>query len=324
MRRDWPGSRLALGGGLPVALVLLGTALPDSALAATRTSAFAPVDPGVRAAAMGGAYTAVGGDPMALYWNPATLFYQRGRALQASYTDMYGLGLARRSFLTFGIKTLIDEPTFRDNKVVVRKDRESGAAYAFGLQSLFLDLEENGYSEFSLDGGAAWGYGDRFAVGVRASGLFISSDFDNVSAIGYNLGFGISWRYSTRERLAVAVPHLFSRLFWDFDTTERLPVGAKVGWSREFFTTITAALEAEWRESESGPYRVGVGAEWWWFGHRLAWRAGYRHLTDSFENVNQPSAGVAVRFGQVQFDYAYRMERSELGDSHRIGLLAMF
>ena len=41
---------------------------------ASTTTAFASNDPGVRATAMGGAYTGLGGDPMALYWNPATLF----------------------------------------------------------------------------------------------------------------------------------------------------------------------------------------------------------------------------------------------------------
>ena len=87
-------------------LLLLG-ALTGRASAGTIT-AFASNDPGVRAAAMGGAYTGLGGDPGALYWNPATLFFQTHRSIEASYSDLYGLGLAKRTFFTYGSMHVID------------------------------------------------------------------------------------------------------------------------------------------------------------------------------------------------------------------------
>ncbi|MEN8208053.1 MAG: hypothetical protein ABFR50_02260, partial [Candidatus Fermentibacteria bacterium] len=47
--------------------------ISGSALAGTAGFAFLQVPVGARAVAMGGAFTSVSGDPMGLYWNPATL-----------------------------------------------------------------------------------------------------------------------------------------------------------------------------------------------------------------------------------------------------------
>jgi hypothetical protein len=298
--------------------------LAAGAGAATRTSAFSDADPGVRPSAMGGAFTAVGGEPIALYWNPASLFFQTDRGIEASYTDLYGLGLARRSYLTFGIKTLIDEPRYEGNKVVVTEDRESGAAYAIGLQSLWLDLEDNGYSEFSIDGGASWGYGDRLVAGLSLSGLFVSSDLDDVSAYGYNVGLGLIWRITSRENLAISVPHLFSRLFWKFDSDERLPFGATVGWSGRFRDNLLFAADIEWQENEQSPYRIAGGGEWWIFGERIALRAGYRYINASLESLSDPTLGVGAQLGHLRFDYAYLFGPAPLGDTQRIGLLVGF
>ncbi len=305
-------------GGILGALPAAGTAG-----AASRTAAFAPVDPGVRASAMGGAYSAVGGEPGAMYWNPATLFFQKGRALEASYSDLYGLGI-KRTYLTFGFKSSYDVPHFQGEHVVVTRDAESGPGYAAGIQSLFLDLDQNSYSEISLGGAAAWGYGDRLAAGVAVRGLFVSSDLTDVSANGYDVGLGVAWRYSEGERVGLSVPNLLSRVFWKFQSAERLPIGINLGWSRTLGAHATVAAEAEWREAEAGPYRLAAGAEWWVFPDRLALRAGYRRLNGGIEDVNKPTFGAAVRFGRMRLDYAFRLEPAALGDTHRLGLMAEF
>ena len=291
---------------------------------ASTTTAFAANDPGVRATAMGGAYTAVGGDPMALYWNPATLFFQTHKSLEASYSDLYGLGLAKRTFLAFGGKRVLEEVHYEGDQVVIRQNRTSGIAYGLGLESLFLDLDENGYSELSLGGGVSWGYGDRFALGLALRGLFASSDLEDISGTGYNLGLGVAWKYSSRERLAVAVPHLFSRMFWKFESTERLPVDASLGWMRRFGNNLTVSVDLEVREGTSGLYRAAAGGEWWIFPDRLAVRGGFRHVSGGVEDIDQPTFGAAVRWSRLRFDYGYRFEPEVLGDTHRLGLLVDF
>jgi hypothetical protein len=193
-----------------------------------------------------------------------------------------------------------------------------------GLQSLFLDLDENSYSELSVGGAAAWGYGERLAVGLALRWLFISSDLDDVSAFGYNVGLGVGWRYSERERIGLAVPHLLSRLFWKFDSTERLPFGVCLGWTRSLPHGLLVSTEAEWRESEEGPYRLAAGAEWWAVRERLAVRAGFRHQAGGLESINKPTFGAGFRFGQLRFDYAFRLEPDALGDTHRLGLMVGF
>jgi len=306
-------------------VVAAGILLAASAEAASRTSAFAPVDPGVRASAMGGAFTAVGGEPSAMYWNPAALFYQEGRSVEASYEDLYGLSLAKRTFLTFGTKTVIEEPHYVGDRIEIRPDRSSGAAWALGVESLFMDVADQGYSEVSVGGAGAWGYGDRFAMGLSLRALFVNSDLDGVSALGYDLGLGVGWRYSSRARFGLAVPHLFSRLFWDFESNERLPLGVSLGWSRHFTSTIVIALEAEWREGEGGgPYRLAGGGEWWVVPSRLAARAGYRRVAGGLDTIAEPTFGAAVRLAALRVDYAFLMGPDLLGDTHRVGLLVGF
>jgi hypothetical protein len=273
---------------------------------------------------MGGAFTALGGEPVALYWNPAALYYQPGRTIEATYADLYGLGLARRTSLTFGTKSVYDVPQFVRDRIEVRRDAMSGPGYGFGIQSLFVDVDGGGYSEVAVGGGAAWGYGDRLAAGVSLRGLFVSSDFEDVSAIGYDIGFGIGWQYSQHERIAVAVPHLLSRLFWRFDSAERLPLSAAAGWTRRLGRSATVSAEAELREGEDSPYRLAVGAEAWIVPDRLALRAGYRRIDGGIETMAKPTFGAGVRFNRLRLDYAYRLESEALGDSHRMGLLVGF
>ena len=297
---------------------------PTPARAATQTSTFAHNDPGVRAIALGGAYSALGGEPIALYWNPATLFYQSGRSIEASYADLYGLGLARRTFLTLGSKSVIEELRSDGDRIVVTKDRETGPAYALGIQSLFLDLDENGYSELSLGGGASWGYGERVAVGLALHALFITSDLDDVSAWGYDLGLGVSIEHAANARVAIAVPHLLSRIFWKFDSTERLPLGLVLGWTRNITPRLLFAADVEWREEGNGLYRLAAGGEWWLVRERLALRAGFRHVSAGLEDSNNPSFGAGFHISRLRFDYAYRMEKEVLGDTHRLGILVGF
>jgi len=305
-----------------LAAFALGTAAPAGAQ--TRTSAFAVNDPGGRASALGGAYTAVGGDPMALYWNPATLYYQEGRSVEASYSDLYGLGLARRTYITLGLKSVLEESRYEKDRIVVREDRVSGPAYAFGLQSLFVDLDENGYSEVSLGGAAAWGYGQTLAMGVAARTLFVTSDLTDVSAFGYDLGFGLAWQFARDERIGISIPHLLSRVFWKFDSTERLPFGANIGWMKRFGPRLLVAADVEARESEEGPYRFGAGVEWQALPERITLRGGFRHLSGGYEDVNKPTFGVGIAVTRLRFDYSFRLGPEALGDTHRLGLVVAF
>ncbi|NNF08466.1 MAG: hypothetical protein HKN21_17020 [Candidatus Eisenbacteria bacterium] len=305
-------------------IFLLVFATSKVAQADTRSSAFSFNDPGVRASAMGGAFSALGGQPSAMYWNPATLYFQDHRSFEASYASLYGLGLAQRTQVILGWKSVIEEPRFRNDRVVVRADRRTGPAYSVGIQSLFLDLDEDSYSEIALGGGAAWGYGDRLAFGMSLRALFVNSDLDNVFANGYDLGLGLAWSLSDRERIAVSAPHLVSRIFWKFDSTERLPQTATVGWSRQWNFGLLTTADIEFREDEASPYRFAVGGEWWAFPDRLALRGGYRVIRGGLEDINKPTFGAGVHFGRVGFDYSFRLGPELLGDTHRLGVLADF
>lgn len=72
----------------PIAVLVMAGLLGASSATAAETAGFAflQVPVGARAVAMGGAFTAVAGDPSALYWNPAASFSIAGSTITTHYT----------------------------------------------------------------------------------------------------------------------------------------------------------------------------------------------------------------------------------------------
>ncbi len=71
---------------LTCALALI-TAIAAFAGNGTTGFTFLQVPTGARAVAMGGAFSAVPGDPLSLYWNPAALGLAGNSALSTNYTS---------------------------------------------------------------------------------------------------------------------------------------------------------------------------------------------------------------------------------------------
>jgi hypothetical protein len=231
------------------------------------------------------------------------------------------LGMAKRTTLTLATKKSFEVPSFEGNRLILEHDNTSGPAYGIGIQALTVDLDPESYSETALGLGAAWGFGDRLVLGLGLRGLLVNSDIDDVSASGFNFGLGLIWAMSDKERLSVSTPHLLSRIYWKFDSTERLPQIASLGWMRMWSPNILTTAEVELREGEESPYKLAGGAEWWLVPDRIALRGGYRVLRGGISNISSPTFGAGLRFLALTFDYAYRVESDALNDTHRVGIV---
>ncbi|MEW5884649.1 MAG: PorV/PorQ family protein [Armatimonadota bacterium] len=71
---------------LLIAALLVSAAIPA---AAAESAGFLTIGPGARALGMGGAYSALGGDAGAIYWNPAGLSRVERREFTASHAELF-------------------------------------------------------------------------------------------------------------------------------------------------------------------------------------------------------------------------------------------
>lgn len=290
--------------------------------AGVRTTAFADVDPGPRVMAMGGAAVAGVTDPTAAFWNPAGLYFMRGRQAAVNYDDLYGLGLAQRGWIGIANKRTFDEPVFQDGRLSLIPDAARGNAWAITISSLFLDLGADSYTELTPGFSLAGGFGSDLGFGITVQYLRASSNLEGVSASGYNASLGVMAGLPGPGRAGLAVRNLLSNVNWKDRPSDRLGLAPTFG--IEWPVTERGLVRGDygWHDGDSGLTRWSLGGEYWlWPGH-LAGRAGMRHRAadPGFASRTEPTFGVGLRWQGIDFDYAVTADEDGPGTTHRFGL----
>ncbi|HEX7877801.1 MAG TPA: hypothetical protein VF720_00225, partial [Candidatus Eisenbacteria bacterium] len=270
-----------------VAFAALGLLLsPKGVRAGHTTTAFADIEPGPRIMAMGGAGAGLANDPTAAWWNPAGLYFMRGTQGVVTYDDLYGEGLIQRNYLSVAWKKVHYEPRFDDNVLTLERDLNRGSAFGFSVSSLFLDLDESSYSEFMPTLSYAAGVGGGVGLGASLSFLKASSDVVGVGSTGYSATVGVSFPLPWDARFGYAARNLFSSLSPEEGAGEKLPITSAVGVSAPIGKAGLVAADATFSDGDS---RFGAGAEYWFFNHHLAGRAGLRQFDGAVESRVVPT-----------------------------------
>lgn len=311
---------MRLSAAAVLTLITAGLFQAAPSRSASRSTAFADMDPGPRTMAMGGAGVSMTADPTAVFWNPAGLYFMQGTQATATYDDLYGLGLVQRNYLAFAVKSVFEEPVFKDNRMYLRQDRKHGAAWGLALSSVLVDLGTESYSEFSPSLAVAGGLGDQFSVGASLSYLRVGSDLEDVSAGGYTSGIGMIWEAPGAIRAGLSVRNLVSRVFWKGDLTERLRTTSTLGAGIPVTQNGSVRGDLTWTEGSGGPSRVSLGGEYWALPDRLAGRLGLRRIGGGVESRTIPSFGAGFRWTVLDVDYAYTVDEDGPGSTHRFGL----
>ena len=307
-----------------VSLLLVALSLPNLAnttRAAHTTTSFADVEPGPRIMAMGGAGTALADDPTGAWWNPAELYFMRGTRGVVTYDDLYGAGLAQRSYLSVAWKKVHYEPKFVDNRMTLEKDLGRGSAWGISVSSIFLDLGEESYSELMPSISFAAGLGGGVGIGSSVSFLKASSGVEDVGSSGYSASLGAGINLPARAHVGFVARNLLSSVSPEGGSKEKLPVTSAVGLAVPIGDKVRVALDATFSAGDDGPSRLSAGGEYWLFQHHLAARAGIRHLGGGVESRTIPTFGLGVEWKRLGFDYAMTVDDSEgPGTTHRFGL----
>jgi len=266
---------------------------------------------GNRALAMGGAYAGVADDASAPLWNAAGLGWVQRRTLDASYTSLYGLGMAEGYAAvalpswrlgTFGLTF----QQFSVNGIEVRDDRN----FLIGAD------ESDSQTQLGLAYGRAvspaWSFGGALKLQRHSLAGFTAA------GVGLDLGLGVRPAlaaggrapWAQRLTLGIAVQNAIQPGIRLDLTSVPDPATARFGCA--YWAPVAGrhamllALDME-KTSNMRP-RAHVGLEVL-LGGVVALRTGY--------NADMLTAGTGVSVHDMSFDYVY--EDNAIDAVHRIG-----
>jgi len=337
---NWGKGRPASAARALVLVLLCGWAGPAGAAkiypsAGSTSAAFLKLGVGARAVAMGGAFSAVPGDPYAIYWNPAGLAGLDGKRHAGLFHNEYFQGLGQEFLFYTAPAAGFDLPLV---------GRPRNGAFGLGLNYFYTpkDMErrsglyeadpvnpispvEGKFGAYDLAFSAGYGWRRGADLSLGAAFKVIRQSIDNQSGGSVALDLGL-----LREFRRGGVPYTAGFTVQNIgpgiklvDRRYGLPLVFKAGLSRPLpgpggLLTLEAAKPVDNYPS------VAVGVEYP-LTERLALRTGYRYRQYGNELGASSgfSAGAGVVFDRLTFDYAFT-PLGALGNSHRFSINLSF
>ena len=299
-------------GILIIAAALLGntTIASDNGVAAAD---FLNIGVGARAAAMGGAYSAVADDATASYWNPARLVFIEQKQLAFSHHSWY----QDLSYENLAVACAVSD----------RLTVAGNASYmSYGTIEGY-DQYDNPTgqvaSTYDLSVGLSAGYSftDNLACGLTGKMIVLSLAGHEASALASDIG--LSYRLNQFD-FGLSLVNLGQKIKFE-QASENLPAGIRVGASfRSFGSQLLISLEAE--NQFYGNLSVRNGFEFRYLD-RYFLRTGYAFYPDEegHELGHSLSFGVGALLGPAQFDYTFSPQEKYSSESlHRFSLTLDF
>ncbi len=305
-----------------LALLLLAFPLAGPAGAGTETGfAFLTLPAGARAAAMGGAFTALADDPSAVFWNPAGI---AARMPVGAGGEIALSGVHHESIQNFR----------QDLVAATWRKSDDGLSLAFnshytgrleGADEIGNPLGAFGASDFAIVGGYATTAGRGLRVGGALGWLSESIAGSAANTLTFSLGGLYAPAGIDGLTLGAAVrnlggsPHFATATG---GTGEAVPQpltiagGATLAGARGGLRWVLAG-EVSQLKGDGTDARLGLELA---PAAGLALRAGWMFGQDAADLT----AGAGVAVGRVAFDYAFVPYHDDLGSSHRAGLTARF
>lgn len=281
-----------------------------NAEAGTSGAAFLKMDPGARAAGLGGAYTALHDDVDALFWNPSGLVGVDDRQLLASHDFA---------------------PTGVNHETIAYGQRLTSSTVMAGtFRGVFASIDRRSADTLEPE--------STFTAGMYAVGVSLAHSFGHMS-IGAS-AYGVQERFDLEDAAGagVDVGVLYRARAWSVGAAA-LNLGADLG---DAPLPLTYRLGGSASLTSKGPLvladvvgprddhvSVRIGIEHW-FVDDVALRGGY-YITEAEDGAKGFSFGIGLRQRDAsgvpglnfRLDYAF-VPSDNVGDSHRLALLTSF
>jgi hypothetical protein len=281
--------------------------------------AFADIGYGARAMGMGGAYTALASDALAVIWNPAGLPYVRGTQISTMFTKQFALV----------------------PYTMVCAAKDFGAQH--GVGAAFLTSGDEAWRETTFMAGWGMRLGsvspslESLAVGATLKIRTVSygnnadggPDRMRGSASGYGVDLGLRYKMAPKWTLGLLWRDAVNHLAYDNQTrgvryTENVPAGFLFGAALLAKPNLVFAFDWDKSLHADQHDKFAVGGEWKLFD-LLFLRAGWSQSIDIDVNgMFNLGAGIQYftrQFG-VRFDYAY--QSYFLADTPRVSVTVWF
>lgn len=280
---------------------------------AGRTAAdFLLIGQGARAAALGGAYTAISSGASAAYWNPAGLMSLEEGQISLGHFSWYQ---------DISVEQLSAGMPISDDM-------------AAAISITYIDYGKiEGYdmtgastgqiAAYDWSGGLSLGYALNESIALGITAKYVNQRLDDVSASAFAADFGIKYS-SSSFNLAAAVSNMGGDLKFD-QVSEKLPALARVGVS---VMPIAGALETSFEIEKrfQGDIMVRQGVELG-FSDQYFLRAGYDYLPaqNGRALATGISLGAGLRFNAAELDYAFTPDDKATSENlHRFTLSFRF
>ncbi|NOQ22305.1 MAG: PorV/PorQ family protein [Candidatus Aegiribacteria sp.] len=294
-----------------LAAVMLVT-ISGSAFADTAGFAFLQVPVGARAVAMGGAFTAVPGDPMGLYWNPATLAEMQEQMFTSTYTG-YLMDMQA------GFAGWVN-PSGDDLVGVSVNYFYGGSFIRTSMMNPTGNGEEFSTNSVSLGGTYVHKFGNSFSVGTTAK--FVYSSIDSYSGNAFLVDVG-AWYKPGLVSFGFVVRNAGIQTKAFYQENDPVPTTIAAGASAEFLDD-RLLIAADVSYPLHGDFNAALGIEYSPM-KMLSLRAGGNlHDKNAADNAGGSffdaiAFGAGTEWNRFDFDYAFK-PFADLGNIHRFSI----
>lgn len=291
-------------------LIIAALSAPLRAETGSTALPFLKVDVGARAAAMGGAYSASGGDANGIFYNPATAALAARKEVMAGHNEW--LEGIRNETLAYVHPVDYSGAVFAGANLLMSGSMDKYDA-AGTAQGSFNSME----GVVSLGGALPLGKG--FYGGAAVKSLYQKAD--TLSAMAWAGDAGLlktldDWRFGVSASNLGTGMKLGSQSF-------SLPRILRAGASWTYRSRLNLAADAV--KAGENAVAAAAGAEFQIVsspGESFFLRAGYRSGRTSYSGPGW-TAGFGLQNGDLRIDYAFS-PYGELGSSHRVNLSLRF
>jgi len=309
--------------GLILLAVLNGSIYAGTELVGTTSINFLKIPPFARAEGMGEAYTAISDGTYGLYYNPAGICNLTGYEVQASHIGWFQDINYEFASIVGPVPNADDIGKFGLAIAWLQVNNMNRTSMAQSYDPSYLNtinpnnLVTGSFSpyDYSIIAGYGQDINENFSAGAT---LKINSENIDTFSGGDLVGnLGAMYRTMINNNLIKAGLTLsnIGASFKKNSTAFNTPMNMQIGLADRiqlFGNELTVAGQVI-PQTDYNPL-CGVGAEYW-IGSILALRLGYE-----FGAFNQPTFGFGLKYGSVEFDYAF-VSYDELGNTNRISLV---
>lgn len=277
--------------------------------------AFLQVPAGARAVAMGGAFTAVPGDPLSLYWNPAASATTTGSVLSTTYT----------SYMMDMQAGFIGWVNPREKDVI-----GVSINYFYGGNFERTTMEDpmgtgEQFSSSSMALAGTWAKSLTETISIGATGRFIYSQIDSYNANGFSVDLGGMYSPSAFPGLTGALvlrnAGVQTKAFYSENDPMPTEIAAGVSQSLldgNLLVAVDGTMPLE------GEFDVAAGVEYKpvdMLALRTGWSLSAKDTADNAGGgfVDAMGFGMGTHYRQFSLDYAWK-PYADLGNTHRISL----